>query len=105
MPPAATQCTAALTNETELYRYAGMFDWADGSIDGTYTLAELRQMDFGSWFGPEFAGAQVVTLDSLPLVVDKVLVHGALEIFDSTQIFEWLEDLQPEPPLWPRDRV
>jgi glutathione S-transferase len=34
-----------------------------------------------------------------------VLVHGALEIFDSTQIFEWLEDLQPEPPLWPRDRV
>lgn len=32
-----------------------------------------------------------------------VLVHGALEIFDSTQIFEYLEDLQPEPPLWPRD--
>ena len=33
-----------------------------------------------------------------------VLVHGALEIFDSTQIFEYFEDLQPEPPLWPRDR-
>src|SRR5262245_13138892 len=32
-----------------------------------------------------------------------VLVHGALEIFDSTQIFEYLEDLRPEPPLWPRD--
>jgi glutathione S-transferase len=32
-----------------------------------------------------------------------VLVHGDLEIFDSTQIFEYLEDLQPEPPLWPRD--
>ena len=32
-----------------------------------------------------------------------VLVHGALEIFDSTQIFEYLEDLKPEPPLWPRD--
>ena len=31
-----------------------------------------------------------------------VLVHGALEIFDSTQIFEYLEDLQPMPPLWPR---
>src|SRR5678815_3691784 len=30
-----------------------------------------------------------------------VLVHGALEIFDSTQIFEYLEDLQPEPALWP----
>jgi glutathione S-transferase len=30
-----------------------------------------------------------------------VLIHGALEIFDSTQIFEYLEDLQPDPPLWP----
>jgi glutathione S-transferase len=32
-----------------------------------------------------------------------VLVHGEIEIFDSTQIFEYLEDLQPNPPLWPRD--
>jgi glutathione S-transferase len=32
-----------------------------------------------------------------------VLAHGELEIFDSTQIFEYLEDLQPTPPLWPRD--
>jgi glutathione S-transferase len=32
-----------------------------------------------------------------------VLVHGNLEIFDSTQIFEYLEDLQPAPALWPRD--
>ncbi|MBV8448308.1 MAG: glutathione S-transferase family protein [Hyphomicrobiales bacterium] len=31
-----------------------------------------------------------------------VLIHGDLEIFDSTQIFEYLEDLRPEPPLWPR---
>jgi glutathione S-transferase len=30
-----------------------------------------------------------------------VLVHGDLEIFDSTQIFEYLEDLVPEPALWP----
>lgn len=30
-----------------------------------------------------------------------ILVHGDLEIFDSTQIFEYLEDLSPEPPLWP----
>jgi glutathione S-transferase len=33
-----------------------------------------------------------------------VLVEGGLEIFDSTQIFEYLEDLQPQPPLWPRER-
>src|SRR5262249_1055326 len=32
-----------------------------------------------------------------------VLVHGPLEIFDSTQIFEYLEDLKPEPALWPRE--
>lgn len=32
-----------------------------------------------------------------------VLVHGDLEIFDSTQIFEYLEDLQPTPALWPRE--
>jgi glutathione S-transferase len=30
-----------------------------------------------------------------------VLVHGDLEIFDSTQIFEYLEDLKPVPALWP----
>src|SRR5258708_15231805 len=32
-----------------------------------------------------------------------VLVHGAVEIFDSTQIFEYFEHLQPHPPLWPTD--
>jgi len=30
-----------------------------------------------------------------------VLIHGDLEIFDSTQIFEYLEDLKPAPALWP----
>jgi len=34
-----------------------------------------------------------------------VLVHGALEIFDSTQIFEYLEDLKPDPALWPREPI
>ena len=32
-----------------------------------------------------------------------VLTHGAVEIFDSTQIFEYLEDIAPTPALWPRD--
>ena len=31
-----------------------------------------------------------------------VLIDGDLEIFDSTQIFEYLEDRWPSPPLWPR---
>jgi glutathione S-transferase len=30
-----------------------------------------------------------------------VLVDGDVQIFDSTQIFEYLEDRWPEPPLWP----
>ena len=30
-----------------------------------------------------------------------VLIHGELEIFDSTQIFEYFEHLQPSPALWP----
>jgi glutathione S-transferase len=30
-----------------------------------------------------------------------VLVDGEVEIFDSTQIFEYLEDRCPQPPLWP----
>jgi len=32
-----------------------------------------------------------------------VLVDGDLEIFDSTQIFEYLETIQPEPALWPAE--
>lgn len=37
-----------------------------------------------------------------------VLIHagskgGDVELFDSTQIFEYLEDAFPDPPLWPRD--
>jgi glutathione S-transferase len=34
-----------------------------------------------------------------------VLIHGDLEIFDSTQIFEYLEDLKPSPALWPADPI
>lgn len=30
-----------------------------------------------------------------------VLIHDGVEIFDSTQIFEYLEDAFPSPPLWP----
>ena len=34
-----------------------------------------------------------------------VLIHGDLEIFDSTQIFEYLEDLRPAPALWPAGTI
>jgi glutathione S-transferase len=32
-----------------------------------------------------------------------VLVDGDVVVYDSTQIFEYLEDRSPEPPLYPRD--
>jgi glutathione S-transferase len=32
-----------------------------------------------------------------------VLIHGDLELFDSTQIFEYLEELKPAPALWPAE--
>jgi glutathione S-transferase len=32
-----------------------------------------------------------------------VLVDGDLEIYDSTQIFEYFEHVQPDPPLWPAE--
>lgn len=32
-----------------------------------------------------------------------VLIHGDLELFDSTQIFEYLEELKPTPALWPAE--
>ena len=31
-----------------------------------------------------------------------ILIDGDVELFDSTQIFEYLEDAHPAPPLWPR---
>lgn len=34
-----------------------------------------------------------------------VLVDGDLELFDSTLIFEYLEDAFPQPPLWPQAPV
>jgi glutathione S-transferase len=34
-----------------------------------------------------------------------VLIDGDLEIFDSTQIFEYLETIKPQPPLWPADAM
>ncbi|MDO9560284.1 MAG: glutathione S-transferase family protein [Bradyrhizobium sp.] len=32
-----------------------------------------------------------------------ILIDGDVELFDSTQIFEYLEDVRPAPPLWPRE--
>ena len=55
--------------------------------------------DFHALYAPKHP--QVLRINPKGQV--PVLVHGELELFDSTQIFEYFEDLQPAPALWPRD--
>lgn len=55
--------------------------------------------DFHALYAPKHA--EVLRINPKGQV--PVLVHGDLELFDSTQIFEYFEDLQPAPALWPRD--
>ncbi len=48
-----------------------------------HTLAELRALDAGSWFSPQFAGTRIPTLDEvLNLLRDKLLVNIELKSFD-----------------------
>jgi glutathione S-transferase len=63
--------------------------------------AELVMVSYESRAGYSPKHPEVVRINPKQQV--PVLVHGDLEIFDSTQIFEYLEDLAPEPALWPRD--
>jgi glutathione S-transferase len=55
--------------------------------------------DFHALYTPKHP--QVLRIN--PKAQVPVLVHGDLELFDSTQIFEYFEDLQPTPALWPRE--
>jgi glycerophosphoryl diester phosphodiesterase len=49
-----------------------------------YTLAELRQLDAGSWFDPTFAGTRIPTLDeALELLKGKLLINVELKVLDS----------------------
>jgi glutathione S-transferase len=46
--------------------------------------------------------ARINPKQQVPVLIDDTVDGAApLEIFDSTQIFEYFEDLKPEPPLWP----
>jgi glutathione S-transferase len=60
---------------------------------------ELEMVPFGTGRLYEPKHPEVVRINPKRQV--PVLVDGDLEIFDSTQIFEYLEDLVPSPPLWP----
>jgi glutathione S-transferase len=58
---------------------------------------ELVMVPFQRSYEPKHA--EVVRVNPKKQV--PVLIHGELEIFDSTQIFEYFEHLRPEPALWP----
>ncbi len=50
-----------------------------------------------------YAPKHPVVLEANPKRQVPVLVHGELQLFDSSQIFEYLEDRWPLPNLWPGD--
>ena len=45
-----------------------------------FTLAEVRRLDAGSWFGPEFAGERVPTLSELADALDGTDVEMMVEV-------------------------
>jgi len=63
-----------------------MHDWTvDRTTDGTgpvwqYTYDEIAELDAGSWFGPEFAGATVPTLDEFLRVLRWSTKNAILEL-------------------------
>ena len=60
----------------------------------------LEMVDFSQQRGYQPRHPEVLRVNPKRQV--PVLIDGAVETFDSTQIFEYLEDRCPEPPLWPR---
>lgn len=60
---------------------------------------ELVMVPFDSVRGYDPKHPEVLRINPKRQV--PVLVDGDLEIFDSSQIFEYLEDLKPIPALWP----
>ncbi len=60
---------------------------------------ELETVPFDRERGYEPRHPEVVRVNPKRQV--PVLIDGSVEIFDSTQIFEYLEHRWPEPPLWP----
>jgi glutathione S-transferase len=60
---------------------------------------ELTMVAFDRQHGYEPKHPEVLRVNPKRQV--PVLIDGDVEIFDSAQIFEYLEDKWPSPPLWP----
>jgi glycerophosphoryl diester phosphodiesterase len=55
-----------------------------------YTLAELKQLDAGSWFSPSFSGERIPTLEEV-LVEVKGKLHVNIELKTATDMYPGLE--------------
>jgi glutathione S-transferase len=67
---------------------------------------ELQMVPYNRQSGYQPKHPEVVRINPKRQV--PVFIDGTIEIFDSTQIYEYLEDQWPKPPLWPpspRERV
>ena len=62
---------------------------------------DLVMVDYESQRGYDPKHPEVLRINPKRQV--PVLIDGDLELFDSTQIFEYVESLKPEPALWPAD--
>lgn len=70
--------------------------------------AEVEMVPFALWGATRYDPLHPEVARVNPKGQVPVLIDGETELFDSTQIFEYLEDLRPTPPLWPasiRDRA
>ena len=69
---------------------------------------DLEMVPFALWGAKRYDPVHPEVARVNPKEQVPVLVDGETELFDSTQIFEYIEDLHPTPPLWPasiRDRA
>ena len=69
---------------------------------------DLEMVPFTLWAAQRYDPVHPEVARINPKGQVPVVVDGSLELFDSTQIFEYFEDLRPTPALWPasiRDRA
>jgi glutathione S-transferase len=71
------------------------------ALDEKGLAYELVSVPFGRANGYQPKHPDVVKLN--PKAQVPVLVDGELVVYDSTLIFEYLEDRHPDPPLYPKD--
>ncbi len=57
----------------------------------SYTLAEIRRLDFGSWMGPGFSGEVIMTLEELLELAREHDVALNIEIKNGPHIYEGIE--------------